>query len=172
MIITASYFHGTLTLPNIKTSGGTGVAQAVQTVGELELESFMLQYEREFLQKLLGRKLAADFTAGLSEDPVAEKWQDLKDQIYMKHDGYYYSPVANYIYFWVMQAGRTTTTTKGEQKPTQDYALVASESRKMVRAWNDMLPMIDEIRYFILRNPAYKGYGCGERFNIVTINGI
>lgn len=161
MMLDASYFVGDLYLPNIRAnSAAPGVAGVLDAVGSASLDYYIEKYEAEFLVRLLGRDLADAFRAGLTEEPVRKEWRALRDKIYRKEGRYPYSPAAGYVYYWIMRDGATQTTRNGEVRAEQDYARIASPARKMVDAWNRMIPYVLDVRAYIEGHAEdYRPYG-------------
>lgn len=162
MFLDNTYFQGELYIPNLqlKTGNPAGIASVVnQTVAENTLEWFVGKYEQECLSRILGCGLYRRFIAGL-EDEAGEGYEDwvaLKDRIFVKKWRYGFSPVANYVYFFLMRSSRSQTTTSGEVKMKIDNTTVVSDSAKLIKAWNDMGSMIEEIHAFINANAGKYG---------------
>lgn len=166
LLIDETYFTGELSLPNIQ---GTpfddtsyGVALALYTVGENNLEVFADKYVTEYLIRLFGRELTEAFLNGLAEDKPGEIWSSLKGQLLFKTGNYKSSPLANYVYFHVMRNALTKTTMAGEASPTFDHAASVSNEHKLVKAWNDMAKMTMTPHSWFCENvETYKEYiGC------------
>lgn len=165
MFLDGTYFQGELSIPNFKfrSRETSGVAAIVQAVGESSLEWFVGKYEEEFLVNILGRGLYEKWIGGL-EDEESETysyWTELRDRIFIRKGNYGYSPVANYVYYWLMRNGNTRTSSVGEVKARIDHADVVDVRHKLVKAWNDMRQMIEGIHRFILKHP--ERYGMLER---------
>lgn len=78
MLIDLSYFHGPLTIAQI----------SQKAVSDAVTDAIAL-YETEFLKKALGYDLYSSFIAGLSEDPVPERWLNLLQGVsYTNSSGY------------------------------------------------------------------------------------
>ena len=159
MFLTNAYFQGIIYLPNLQIDrpAQVGMGQAVVAVAENSLDYYIQLYEREFLVRLLGVRLYNAFVDGLAGDDNG-KWGKLKEKIFDTSGTFPVSPAANYVYYWLVRNGITTTTMKGEVTPQQDYARDASPADKLVRAWNGMLPMIACIRAFIIDNLEDYGH--------------
>lgn len=178
MFLTDKYFQGELSLPGFKYMGETvGLGVVTQVISQNNLDWFIQKYERLFLIDLLGYDLYKNMVNGLSE-PDNEKWTALRDVIFRSEGEYMFSPAANYVYFFTMRDGRTTTTTKGEVKDTQDHAMSTTEANKLIKAWNDIYPQVCIIYRFLNDNwGTYKNYGdkrclCYKRFEPVNVFGI
>lgn len=162
MFLDSTYFQGELHIPNLRLWSGnpSGVAAVVnQAVAENTLEWFIGKYERECLSLILGCRLYGRFIAGL-EDEAGEGYEDwvaLKDRIFVKRWRYGFSPVANYVYFFLMRSSRSQTTASGEVKVKIDNTTIVSDSAKLIKAWNDMGSMIEEIHAFINANTEKYG---------------
>lgn len=155
MFLDDSYFQGELAIPNLKIGGNaTGVASMIEATGEASFDWFVEKYEREALGFILGDKLRDEFLAGLEgENP--EKWEKLRDVIFVKGEYYSYSPVANYVYMMITRYGQTQPSMVGEVRKRTDNASVINCSAKLVKAWNDMGRMIGDIHLYIMNSSDY-----------------
>jgi hypothetical protein len=99
ILIDGTYFTGGLSLPNTMLSpvGGAtvGVAAALLTVGENNLEWFVDKYVPEYLTLLLGREMAMTFIDEIAQPLPAQIWLDMKDQLLTVQGSYKASPAAN-----------------------------------------------------------------------------
>lgn len=166
--LSEQYFAGELYVPNLRTSEdrGLGVGEMVQAVGESHFLEYMLKYEHEYLLGLMGVEMLSEFYEKSEDD---EAWSGLSDQIFHYSGFEFVSPAANYVYFMSMRDMQTQTSPRGEVRGTQDDAIVVSARGKLVKAWNGMVEMTEEIRGFIRKNEdAYgniKGGRVWERIN-------
>lgn len=100
-----------------------------------------------------------------TQDPYEHMWIRLRDLIYQKRGNYYFSPAANYVYYWICRSAASQTTEMGEIKFRVSDTEIVSSSYKLARAWNDMCRESDRIRNYILLNwEKYKFYGDKARF--------
>lgn len=152
MFLDSTYFQGDLYLPNLKIQSGTaGVAAMLQAVGENTLEWYVDRYEREFLDRLLGQKLARAFVDGMRQEKPEARWSALKERIYRK-ERFSYSPAANYVFYWLSRRGRTQTSIHGEVRATEDHSRIVPDGNKLARAWNDLIPQVKQIRQYLSDN--------------------
>lgn len=178
MFLTDKYFQGELYLPVQKISGGAvGYDVAIQISAEDTLGYFIDKYEKEFLRELLGRRLAEKFIEGIQAGTPLSIWVALKDRIYLSEGGHYYSPAANYVYFFAKRDSRTSSTMKGEARDTQDHANAISDVNKLAKAWNDIDPQVRSIYSFLRENwDVYSEYSdgwcIGKRFGSINPFGI
>ena len=151
-LIDNTYFVDDISLPGLTTSGSknVGMDKLIDdlTIGGLSLTRFIKKYQTEYLNGLLGKKIAEAFVKGLLEIDN-EIWINLKNQLI--DDELKQSPIANYVYFFIMRYGLTFTTSKGEKKGKSDYAIAVS-SRKPEFAWNRMVEMNFEIVNWFAKN--------------------
>ncbi len=176
IILDNTYFQGELYLAGLKkSSSAVGVAKQLQAVNENSLEWYIEKYEVEFLNNLLGKQLASNFIKGLREDPVNEIWKLLRSSLMTKTDNYKYSPIANYVYFYLNRRGRTQTTTKGEVKAKQDHAVMVDDADKLSKIWNDMYYDVSYFYKNFLSPPnwnTYKAYSdrrfCHYDFGLIN----
>lgn len=169
MFLTDKYFQGELYLPHLKYNTGVGDATGYDRVTQISadstLEYFIDKYEVQFLRLLLGRDLAASFIDGMAETDIDPIWSALKDEIYKQVGKSYFSPAANYVYFYAKRDSRTTSTVKGEARDKQDYAEITSDVNKLNKAWNDINPQVEDIYCFLRKNwITYKQYSSSTCF--------
>lgn len=175
ILIDKTYFEGELSLPNIPTSSvdiaSDGVAKALQSVGENNLGVFCNKYIVEYLCLLFGCELAETFLAEIVKDEPDDVWSNLKKQLLIEIGPYKASPLANYVYYWVMRDARTKTTQAGEADPKFDNAENVNNNQKMVKAWNDMVKMTCVIKKWFCQNyESYETYiGCQTGRNVCSI---
>jgi hypothetical protein len=140
-------------------------------IGQLEsptvqgsVKWFIERYEPVFLREQLGDKLYAEFTEGLSQEPVAEKWINLKDIIRY--------PAAEYIYSKYMCNESAETSGIGTVQTDADTAVRVSPWGKIVHAWNDMIDAMRDIHYTLCNNPEYPDYCRKKRYRKINSFGI
>ncbi len=138
-IVNQSFFVGILQIPN-----RTSPAVLEQ------INLFIQRYEPIFLESLLGRVLYASLLA----NPTTPRMVDLPNGIAgTSYRGLVYntnqSPIANYIYYQLIEYQATQTTGMGETVPKQDLAVNVSPADKMVRAWNAMSDDVDNTLSFL-----------------------
>lgn len=177
MLLDRTYFTGGLSLPQLTTEQGVGVGRITQIVGERSLEWFIAIYEPEFLNNLLGHRLAEAFTEGLKAVAPLQIWLDLRDKIYTRVGGVKFSPAANYVYFHAMRHSYSQTAMVGEIKYKPSHAVNMDAAFKIVKAWNDMRDPIFSIHQFVKDNWSdYKsfadGFPCDRWFRPINTLGI
>lgn len=138
-LIDETYFTGTIALPGVKrlVAGGKEIPQ---TVGETDLKRFIEEFQEEYLNELIGESLSEALFAGLAlpeGDPGKEIWLALKNKLV--DEAKKASPIANYVYYFVMRYGRTQTAPTGEKKARSDFAKNVSGDDKIILAWNKMV---------------------------------
>jgi hypothetical protein len=179
-LIDHTYFRGLLTIGDISKGNSPVVGNTVN-------DTFIPIYEKEYLRKALGDELYLDFIAGLAEDPIAQKWLDLRDGIvYTVNDKRYVwqgfvnsdkvSPIANYVYIEYMTNNAVQSTGTGTGVNNQQNATPVSPSAKIQRASSDMLTMNDSLYYYLRNHTDDYGeldwYGCRRRFGFRNMFGI
>lgn len=124
------------------------------------LDAYITRYEKEYLIKLLGQDLYAEFVAGLEEDPVPQKWIDLKNEIV--DETFKVSPIANYVYCKWQYQNYTKNVGIGQVKNKAENAVVVRPYDMQVMAWNDMVDMGKDVLKFVYSNitdyPSYSGH--------------
>lgn len=104
------------------------------------------RYEPEYLCKLLGEELYNDFLVNRE----SAKWDEFKKLVVKTNGLAKTSPIANYVYFYLLRDSYATATINGVKKDG-DENLVSSRS-KMVRAWNDMVYENRKLYVWLCRN--------------------
>ena len=174
ILIDSSYFVGELALPNIPVNGGGasgGVALALQTAGENNLDVFVDKYVVDYLKRLLGKELATTFLEEIEKPSPAQIWIDIKNELLIEVYSYKASPLANYVYFMVSRDAVTKTTMAGEADPDFDFARNVKNNHKLINAWNGMCDMTIIIARWLCENrEVYKDYaGCFTGRDICSI---
>lgn len=158
MYLDSSYFQGELFIPNLKLNNSSyGKSAMLEAVGESNMAWMIEKYENEALGLILGPGLRDEMIEGLKNDE--DKWQTLFNKIYVKGSHGNYSPVANYVYFMIMKNGRTQTSPTGEVRKRTDNTSVVNDRSKLIKAWNDMCIMINDIHMFISNSGDYGELG-------------
>ena len=160
-LIDSSYFTDELTLPNIpvQEAASDGVALALQTVGENNLDAFANKYIVEYLICMFGRELTIKFIEEIKKPTPDTIWTNLKNQLLIEIDSYKASPLANYVYYWVRRAGESKLTQGGVTDPDFDFAQNVSDRRAVATVWNDMVRMTKAIDKWFRKNiEDYKDY--------------
>lgn len=153
MLIDQSYFKGLLNIGDIALGNSPVVGNTVTT-------TFIPLYEEQYLKKALGITLYTAFIAGLDEDPIPQKWADLKNGVVYEYNGREcewqgfvnsnkVSPIANYVYCEYVSATAVSMTNAGAEVANKQNATVVPVSFKIQRAWSDMLTMTDSLFYFL-----------------------
>lgn len=176
ILIDQTYFKGELSLPILSVSNPCdeeldGVALALQTVGENNLDGFVDKYVTDYLVRLMGLELTQTFLAEIETDSPAQIWTNLQKQLLIQFGTYKTSPLANYVYYWLMRDARTKTTTAGEADAEFDNAKNVNNQYKLVKAWNDMANTTLRIQRWLCQNKAiYAEYAadCTDR-NICSL---
>lgn len=158
MFLDSTYFQGELALPNIKRTG-VPFSSPLQTMQEESIEWFIARYEPEMLRRMLGKTLARNFVDGMQGETIEPRWQALYDVIYQEVDGFKFSPVANYVYYWIQRNAVSKSAMIGEVKPTADKAVNFTPKLKMLQAQNKMCEGVAEVWQFLDKNwETYKAY--------------
>jgi hypothetical protein len=129
------------------------------TVNGQSLNFFMAKHQRIYLNVMLGKNLAEAFLNGISNENPEQIWIELRDRLTFEIDGIKQSPIANYVYFYIMRYGVTKTSYSGEKKSKSDYSENRSSAPKSIFAWNDMVRMnIDFREWFDAHIHLYEPY--------------
>ena len=152
-LIDSTYFHTEVFIPNISDSN------AVETARASELQRFIDRYELEYLDLVMGYDMRVEFLAGLEEDSILQKWNDLKAELI--DDTLLLSPIADYVYFHYIRYNVTRTTSSGEVVALVDNGTLTGSNFKQVTAHNRAIEQALLIRNFIEEHstdyPNYDG---------------
>lgn len=143
MITDYTYFTKRLNLPQVGNSAG-----------RKDVNDYIEQYEREYLQCVLGRDLwqiLSDQTEG-SGLPTDERILNLLEGAeFTLHGKVYYwggfkneekiSPIANYVFYQYVDERQIDFTLVGNVKSTTENNRVEDATPRLVYAWNRMVDM-------------------------------
>lgn len=166
-LIDASYFFGPLL-----------IAQKSDSSVASSLSLFIDEHEERLLSDLLGYELYKAYNAGIAVTPTPDAiWTDLRNGVeytnragrLAKWKGLIFqdgaakkSLIANYVYWHWMADQTTSTMGTGEKVATNQNAVNADASRKMVSAWNQMVYWNWELIEYLLSRPddypAFRDY--------------
>jgi hypothetical protein len=124
-IIDDSYFWGELELGNLFKNQNGNLLTEAGNKSATELTMFINKYEKKYLIEMFGKTLANNMPSELIETIVDENAKT--------------SPIANYVYYFIMQSKATVTTQAGVVKNTVVNTQIASVREKMMTAWNEMV---------------------------------
>lgn len=181
MIIDNTYFKNEIYIPHAKPSVNDEVVAV-----DIELVSFINEYERDCLIKCLGFSLFNEFLAVLDStkpnglvDGVNAKWNDLLNgKTYANSAGVQVawrgirfksskaegakpdvSFLANYIYWFYEQERETSNSGIGHVKEKSKNAENVSASAKVIKAWRKFVLMVQgETKAPLIMENRY-GYG-------------
>lgn len=170
MFLDVAYFDGELSIPNAKRNNAPGAASILQAVGEYALDWYLEKFEHKCLVEFMGEDMYSRFIQGVEDED--ENWISLRDKIFIEKNGFKYSFVANYVYFYAMRDMQTQTSPKGEVRGKQDHASTVSAYPKLVRVWNDMVDLSIPVRKFICDNNSVYGDICGVIWEPINVFGI
>ena len=157
-IIDTSFFFGQL-----------NIAQKSDSSVSTSLQALINELEPALLADLLGYDLYKQYLAGIALGSPTAKWTELRDGkeytnrqgVLSKWKGLKYtdgsttrSLIANYVYWHWLQNEASETTGTGEKMPANQNAVNTSPANKMIRAWNEMVDMINELVEFLMSNQA------------------
>lgn len=129
MLIDQSFFVGEILVPNL-----TGVGP-IPAGNVEELTRFIVKYEPEYLDEVLGPGLSEAFQAGASISTPEQRWVDLKSKLV--NTTRKESPIAGYTYYHIFRDRLSTSSGLGEIESTAENANVVLNTDKMARAYND-----------------------------------
>lgn len=150
-LVDDSYFINEISLPNLDKKPNTVI-------------SLIEKYEKEILISLLGYELYREFTEGLTQDPVDQKWIDLRDgkefdfdfdgrTITTKWEGLVNvekeSLIAYFSYYKMRERNKTTTTSVNEVRGKLENSETVNEARKMINAWKNLIKLYGSVCYSI-----------------------
>ena len=151
-IITYNYFKGTLNLPH------TGSGQ-----GQVFITQYITQFEIEFLRLALGYELAKELVANIAS--TDDKWKDLRDGVEyqnsrlmldrwngFKDETNWISPIANYVFYKIVDKGIVELSGVGAIQPEAENAQRLYPQLMLVDTWNRMVDMVRILHDFLRLN--------------------
>ena len=109
------------------------------------IDWYIQRYEPEYMCKLLGEELYKDFL----DNGESDKWVEFKELLVKSNDLAKTSPIANYVYFFLVRDSQSAATINGVKK---DGDNLVNPQTKMVQAWNDMVYTTRRIYTWLCRN--------------------
>ena len=161
LLIDRTYFTGLL---GVGLSPDTGADTLTQVAERDLLDSYIDLYEREYLERILGREKCGEFVSWLSQEEPEEdgKWERLRDALSVPC-----SPVACYVYVhYVGGCGRNVTRSGVVRSTADDEEAAASPLQ--IRAWNLMARQ--NLRIFELLDGEEYGVVEFDKYMLETIN--
>lgn len=141
-LIDSSYFNGEILVPNI-----TG-SHPAQTVNVTELDRFIVLYERDYLIKLLGKTLYAEFIAQQTESWAVSLIGQLRDSTLK------ISPIAYYIWYWWKCHNTTQITAQGEAAANNENAGIVSPMHRLQNAYNSCVNLTYDVLEWMEANQS------------------
>ena len=156
MLIDQTYFIAEINI------AGTTRQEVIDT-----LNALVSKYEPIFLRDVLGIELSTLFVAGLTSDPIDQRYIDIRDGKVFQIGSVSYrwrgliegdsaitkkSIIANFIYYWYVRDVTTFQTPVGETSGLTQNSAVANPDIKMCRAWNEMVEGVTELVFFLRSN--------------------
>ena len=147
MLIDGTYFKGVL---SIGLSPDTGASSVTQEAEREKIESYISIYEKEYLEKMLGKEVCAEFIAYCNDSKDDDEYFNrIKSRLTES-----YSPIAGYVYYKFVSVGNYHVTSMGTVKSSGDD--IKSPDALLVRAWNDMVRINRELVDEFLLEPCYE----------------
>jgi len=140
MILDATYFEEYPTKLPQSEALGNGVSSEVSTADAAFITENLPIYEQTFFRRVLGRDLGDEFLADYKEavdnPPLADKWQDMLDQILDTDTKK--SPIANYVFFNMVPQLLENISRVGGVAGKKDEMEVIGVTLHQTNAWNLM----------------------------------
>lgn len=171
-------------MPNVITydymRGGLNLPQTANAQGQALITQFITQYENEMLQKALGYELAKGFVANITDN--TDKWKNLRDGVEFtgsnsrmtkwvgfKDETNKISPIANYVYYKMLDDGVIDLATIGAVVPKGENADRTYPMLKQKEAWNRMVDMLRILHdYLRLNRTTYPEFDYYRPCGITT----
>lgn len=163
-IISNSYFVKNIVLPNTDQNKPEGQFYIAQTA----------LHEPQYLSDILGYKMAKDFQAAIASNPTSGIWHKLwkgaeftdSRGLLNKWEGFvnsaYSSPIAYYVFYQILIGIQSQTSGVGVINLAPENANLASMTRKLSNAWNEMVRLNWILHEFLDDNendyPDYIGF--------------
>lgn len=153
-LIDETYFWGELEIDSLYKNQASGlVLTEAGNNASSELDKYIAKYQKEYLEQMFGKTLAANLPAELI---ALIRDEQIKT-----------SPIANCVYYFYIDDKKSKTTGAGEVKMDIIRTRVASSNEKMYKAWNEMYPKNKAIHDKLYENKTIDVTINGE---IVTLN--
>lgn len=163
-IISNSYFVKNIVLPNTDQTKPEGQFYISQTA----------LHEPQYLSDILGYKMAKDFQSAIASNPTSGIWYKLwkgaeftdSRGLLNKWEGFansaYSSPIAYYVFYQILIGIQSQTSGVGVINLAPENANLASMTRKLSNAWNEMVRLNWILHEFLDDNendyPDYIGF--------------
>lgn len=129
-------------------------------------DNCLTKYQNEFLRTILGVKMYNELIAGLAENPILEKWSNLKegcDFTYTDNSEYHLQGLKEalkyYSYVKYQKATATTATIQSNVIKKSDIAIIAEPTLKVVDAINQCIEILEELEFYIKwKNTDYPNF--------------
>lgn len=160
-LIDKTYFHEPFTWLPQSEALGNGVSQKIKDSDSDLITNNIDYFEDKFLISILGQDLYDAFIEGITpvegeheEEEIEDKWLLLKSKLIDEDKKN--SPIANYIYCYIMPQLVLKTTRDGivVSKGSETSSFV-SGINKQVAAWNEMVDMLDIFYQWLRENNNY-----------------
>jgi len=150
-LIDVTYFaYDPIKIKGVESSNGFSAKLSNERCSELERAIAI--YEPEYLTKLLGSELYAEYVA----DKDNAKWDDLKSKLV---DAILFrSPIANYVYFSFMKQRKYATGDVGSYIPKAENMTIVDPNYVLKQAWNDGVTQSAVVCQWILDNESTQGW--------------
>lgn len=144
-----------------------------------DVQDYIVEYDNEYLVKVLGQELKDEYEAGLAVDPpenIEQRWLDLRDGVDFEYNGIKYkwrgfvratkkSPIAYYVMWHYVRDKNATFTGVGLVRDKAENSENVSPNRRMVDIWNKMADDNRLLALYLYANrdlyPNYKLVNCG-----------
>lgn len=160
MLIDETFFRGELHIEGVVET--SGVPALTQEAAKKDLYQMIGIREREYYNLTIGRENAKKFMAYLDKEDKSDesdkKWSELERMLVYEIDGYKYSPIAYYVYFFYLRKNQTQSTPLGTTK-SNTANVVVSAINKEVETWNSMVHIHKYLSEWLFQRRAeYSGY--------------
>lgn len=174
-LIDSTYFHSGDLLIEGLSDGVTPMATAMT----LSVGRAIDVYGNEYLDHLLGKRMADDFrmfllkreSGELTEDDYSELFEQLVFEFTSYGSVEKRSPIAYYVYYWYVRENQLRATPLGVTLANSDNRVV-SPVAKLTTAWNRMADMSRDIACRVLRPAGHKEVGDMQIFYHINTLGI
>jgi hypothetical protein len=141
-IDTTYFVSGQTAIPNVASTATAGAAIAVTVT------RYITMYEPDFIKKLLGDDLYADYVA----TPTDAKWNAFKALLYNATTKI--SPIANYVWYIYQEQNQVMMTGGGDKKSGDATMTPEVNVAKMIGVWDSMRKMVADIVDYFDANTA------------------
>lgn len=165
--LTDKYFDGNTYLPAVRKDAADGFSNFVQSTSQANLDWYIITYEPEYLEQLLGCQLYNSFIEGIEAETPLDRWIKLRDKIFQNiqynDNEFFYSPAAEYVFCMFLNRTNTQTSEKGQVKATVYGTINSDPTSIFPLVWNHMSDSSLKIQNWICNSGLFDDVLLGDK---------